>query len=88
MCKVGKRVPAEISVKVSEVKHRGRIAESAGKAERGLRRGGQGRSGRFSREVRKGEPLEVLIARTRRMGGKYLLDKGKILRKLCVHTGS
>lgn len=87
MCKVGKRVPAEISVKVSEVKHRGRIAESAGKAERfEERRSGQIR--KVLREVRKGEPSEVLIARTRRMGGKYLLDKGKILRKLCVHTGS
>lgn len=55
MCKVGKRVPAEISV-VSEVKHRGGIAESAGKAERGLRRGGQGRSGRFSEKSAEESP--------------------------------
>lgn len=56
MCKVGKRVPAEISVKVSEVKHRGRVAESAGKAERGLKRGGQSRSGRFSEKSAEESP--------------------------------
>lgn len=48
MCKTGARFPAEISVKVAEVKHRGCFVASAGKAKGGLRRGGQVRSRRFS----------------------------------------
>lgn len=85
MCKVGKRVPAEISVKVSEVKHRGRIAESAGKAERGLRRGGQGRSGRFSEKSAKESPRRYLLLEPGEWVGSIFWIRGKSCEN-CAYT--